>query len=1271
MAYLQRRRLSRIARHLRAENRGRPKGLRLSFVSTSLIAAMLIAVVAQAPAPNATQAAHPHQHQKAPGWKLTSGAGTWATQFAGYQAEGISCLAGTSFLTSFCIVVGVTSNSGTSSALALTSQTTTGGVTGWSPLTAGLSGADALSGVSCTGSPSSWACMAVGGGGSQNTTDVVTITSSSSTWALQTAPTNIVGSPEAVGCLSATTCVVSGRDSSGYPVLDQTTDGGSSWANWGGSTWEGSSSSTAAVHSISCVPETGDCYATIETAGPSTSEIVASSGGGSWTLQTPVLANSLSCVAANPGDPSAGDDCWAVAGGGLVYMLGGTPSNGSWASDQNPMSFVTMVSCASAADCWVVGMNSFDYTTIEATTNAEDAAQTSNFDTWSSQDTNHVPAVDVVPGLDGLACVPTSGGGSCWLATSAGILATVDGGAFWAQQTYNLTDPTQVTCPDPSQPMTCFAIDANSVVRTTDGGAVWLPLAVVRDQSKGSFVAYELSCASVLACAVIGYYQTSVGDNLAVFSTIDGGTTWWQVSNTSLAVGPDYLSCPPGQSSTSTSCWGYGMNSAGTSIMQQFTLGPDGSASTALSSLSGTDTSGSIVPIIGSGDIACLTAQECWLAVYGGIWVTTGSWTQASTHEVLNTVNIGNVEQLFCLSSASTPLCWAAIQTGASTTAIDGAIYQATNATNASSWTAANLSSALVDGESVNGISCWDASDCAAYGSIYTPVQNFTTTKATSTALIQESGGSWSAPSPSYPSDSTGILSSISCAGSEDSCIAVGTSTVWLRSGSQFTDGGDGTGAAEVVSTNGIASSLLGVANIWETYGGFNPAQPCLSCLANKLGLSPYAFGGDPVNTATGAFHETYTPISIPGRGVPLQLSFTYDSSLAEAQVAAGGTPPPLGYGWTYNYQMGLSFPDSGFVQVNQGAGAEALFQYDTSTGDYVAFDTKTTATLTYDSLSLTYTFAPGNGLTKYTFSSSGVLQSIEDLNGNGVTLTSTTTNCPTGDTCTAVTDAGGRTLTLVYSAGSLIEAIDPAGRTVTFTVSGNKLQDFIDPASAETQFCYTSTSGELTTIIPPNASSQTCSTATSDILTNVYNAAGQVESQTGYVGNVTTFSYTGDPLGPDGGTTTVTVGNGTTTPYQETAYEYVSGERIAVVYDANGGSGTQATTTTPTQWTYSYQQTVNGTTCYGQSLDLPTSITNPDGQTTSMCYDSLGDMVEKTDAVGNTSTWTYTGQTGSSFQGESQSPGWFPALVADPRRRGERCGGIVASHRRQAVLPC
>lgn len=72
-----------------------------------------------------------------------------------------------------------------------------------------------------------------------------------------------------------------------------------------------------------------------------------------------------------------------------------------------------------------------------------------------------------------------------------------------------------------------------------------------------------------------------------------------------------------------------------------------------------------------------------------------------------------------------------------------------------------------------------------------------------------------------------------------------------------------------------------------EFYGGGNPAELLEKCNC----------GSKPVDATTGNFWHTFNDLSVPGRGVPLYLSRTYNS-LAHNDLG------PLGYGWTFNYNM-------------------------------------------------------------------------------------------------------------------------------------------------------------------------------------------------------------------------------------------------------------------------------------------------------------------------------------------------------------------------------
>jgi len=68
------------------------------------------------------------------------------------------------------------------------------------------------------------------------------------------------------------------------------------------------------------------------------------------------------------------------------------------------------------------------------------------------------------------------------------------------------------------------------------------------------------------------------------------------------------------------------------------------------------------------------------------------------------------------------------------------------------------------------------------------------------------------------------------------------------------------------------------------------------------------------VSCATGDFWHTVTDLAIPGRGIPLNFTRTYNSVIANQNG-------PLGYGWTDNYNMFLTQDISGNVGVNEEGG--------------------------------------------------------------------------------------------------------------------------------------------------------------------------------------------------------------------------------------------------------------------------------------------------------------------------------------------------------------
>ena len=93
--------------------------------------------------------------------------------------------------------------------------------------------------------------------------------------------------------------------------------------------------------------------------------------------------------------------------------------------------------------------------------------------------------------------------------------------------------------------------------------------------------------------------------------------------------------------------------------------------------------------------------------------------------------------------------------------------------------------------------------------------------------------------------------------------------------------------------------------------GGGSPSEVCVPCSLDN--------SSSPVTYSTGNFWHTIDDLSVPGRGVPLDFSQTYNSS-------AASTDGPLGFGWTDNYAMSLAFGGSGDITVNEEGGSAVTF---------------------------------------------------------------------------------------------------------------------------------------------------------------------------------------------------------------------------------------------------------------------------------------------------------------------------------------------------------
>ena len=78
-----------------------------------------------------------------------------------------------------------------------------------------------------------------------------------------------------------------------------------------------------------------------------------------------------------------------------------------------------------------------------------------------------------------------------------------------------------------------------------------------------------------------------------------------------------------------------------------------------------------------------------------------------------------------------------------------------------------------------------------------------------------------------------------------------------------------------------------------------------------------------PVDAADGNYIHSYTDVAVPARGVPLEVSRTYNS--LDVDLSAG-----LGPGWSWNWSAALDVTDlPGVVVWREASGARTRFVSD------------------------------------------------------------------------------------------------------------------------------------------------------------------------------------------------------------------------------------------------------------------------------------------------------------------------------------------------------
>ncbi|MEU6851532.1 RHS repeat-associated core domain-containing protein [Actinacidiphila alni] len=366
---------------------------------------------------------------------------------------------------------------------------------------------------------------------------------------------------------------------------------------------------------------------------------------------------------------------------------------------------------------------------------------------------------------------------------------------------------------------------------------------------------------------------------------------------------------------------------------------------------------------------------------------------------------------------------------------------------------------------------------------------------------------------------------------------------------------------------------------------------------------------GDPIDTSTGYYGDSWTDLSTPGRGMPLDFSRSYAESIADPAGPNGALAVngPFGYGWTYSYGLSAATDgSSGNVTITQEDGSQVTFV--NTSGTYAPDAPRYNATLTKSGSTYTFTRTSKSVFTFDT--ATGHLTSETDLVGSKASPPyATKLAYDSSGHVSTVTDPGGRVYTLTWTGNHITGLKDSAGRQVTYGYStAGDLTDVYGLGTTRTptpgnddHTVYTYNTHHVMTSMrtPDNYGS----TATPTPVTSMtYDSAERVLTQTDPTGKTTTFTY-----GPDSGTGLVA---GQTLVTDPAGHKTLDTYADNLLTSETKGYGTADAGT----WSYTYDPISLGVT----------SIADPDGNLQTFTYDDHGNKTSAGDARGFTTSYLY-----------------------------------------------
>lgn len=383
---------------------------------------------------------------------------------------------------------------------------------------------------------------------------------------------------------------------------------------------------------------------------------------------------------------------------------------------------------------------------------------------------------------------------------------------------------------------------------------------------------------------------------------------------------------------------------------------------------------------------------------------------------------------------------------------------------------------------------------------------------------------------------------------------------------------------------------------------GTNTPRLTINYWIDPIGLEDFwGYTKDGVNPANGNLVLQQSDFSISGRGIPVELNRTYNSRKA---TVAG----MFGYGWTSNVEAQLVDAGEGPIILIDGDGSRHIFGQ-TAGGGYVAHGgVYLTLVKNGDN---TYTITQTDG-TKINFNTTGKISTIVDTNNNTTTFT-----YDVNGKLIEIKDASNRITTINYGANGYISSIQiPGSRTISYQYDGNgNLTQVTDPEAKTITFGYDA-SHQLTSI-----------TDQRNITTTIGYNAGSVSSISRpiTIDGVPTTSTTNYVYDFDLMVTSVTDGEGRRIDYQTNANKNIVQITENPLDDQNKAITTFAYDNNNNLVEIKDPNTnkVSGSDAYIYTYDGNGNVTGvqyPEGQNSTINYDSNNNPIKETDFNGNES---------------------------------------------------